>query len=164
MKLEGLMSDHVKDDEDTVDAAFPEKLEKALGVKLPSPKISMRSAVALAIMAIVDKQIGQGDPEAPKEWDKLRGVVEAHPAASHQVAELQTALTKYDEDLQKQIAGGADPVQVRRTAATIVKMAIMSKMKSFQTAAASARVVAPVAAPAAEPAVEDAGVDPKTGN
>jgi hypothetical protein len=171
MKAEASMTDQPKDmDDDLVDPAFPERLEKALGVKLPSAKISMRSAVALAIMAIVDRQIGKGDPEAIKEWEKLRGVVEAHPAANAQVTELQAALQKYEDDLQKQIKAGADEEQVRRTAATIVKMAIMSKMKSFQTAAASARVVIPTAAAApavpaaAEPAEKQAASDPKAAN
>jgi hypothetical protein len=159
MKAEGPMTDQPKDADDVVDPSFPEQLEKALGVKLPSPKISMRSAVALAIMAIVDRQIGKGDPEAGKEWGKLRDIVQAHPAANMQVTELQAALEKYDEDLQKQIQAGADEAQVRRTAATIVKMAIMSKMKTFQTAAASARIVVPTpdAAPAEPAAAEAAG-------
>ena len=170
MKVEASMTDQPKDADDLVDPAFPERLEKALGVKLPSPKISMRSAVALAIMGIVDRQIGKGDPEAAREWDKLKDVVHNHPAANAQVSELHTALQKYEDDLQKQIQAGADEDQVRRTAATIVKMAIMSKMKSFQTAAASARVVVPTsaatpAAAEAEPAAEQTtGTDPKTAN
>ena len=163
MKVEGSMTDQPKDaDDDTVDPAFPEALEKALGIKLPSPKISMRSAVALAIMGIVDRQIGKGDPESAKEWDKLKEVVHAHPAATAQVIELHAALQKYEDDLLKQIQGGADEAQVRRGAATLVKMAIMSKMKTFQTAAASARVIVPQPA-AAEPATAEAAEEKATG-
>jgi hypothetical protein len=82
------------------------------------------------------------------------------------VVELHAALQKYEDDLVKQIQGGADEGQVRRGAATLVKMAIMSKMKSFQTAAASARVIVPQAEPAAPEAAEDkaAGADSKRAN
>jgi hypothetical protein len=162
MKLEATMTEQPTDADDMVDPSFPEKLEKALGVKLPSPKISMRSAVALAIMAIVDRQIGSGDPAAATEWEKLREVVQHHPAANMQVTELQAALQKYEDDLQRQIKAGADETKTRHTAATIVKMAIMSKMKSFQTAAASARVVVPAGDEEPDAAVKaSSDTDPK---
>jgi hypothetical protein len=121
------MSDQPKESE--FGKAFRERLEKELVPQLTNPKISLRSAVAVNIMAVVDRQIGQGDPDASKEWSRLRDVVKVHPGAEAMVTELEAAVRKYEEDLHRQIAAGADEGQVRKAAAAIIKMAIMAKMK-----------------------------------
>ena len=141
--------------------AFRERLEKEVVPLLKNPGISLRSAVAVNIMAVVDRQIGLGDPEATKEWSRLRDVVKAHPGAEAMLTDLEAAVRKYEEDLHKQIAAGADETQVRKAAAAVIKMAVMAKMskpnvKPDQAADGEA---------AEEKAVEEkAAVEPKAGN
>jgi predicted RNA-binding Zn ribbon-like protein len=108
--------------------AFRARLENEVLPRLTNPE-NQRSAVAVRIMSIVDRQIGQGDHEARKEWDHLRDFVKSQPAAVAMVETLQEAVNKYDDDLTKQIAAGADEAKVRRSAAGLINMAVMQKVK-----------------------------------
>lgn len=121
------MSDEPKESE--FSRVFRERLEKEVIPRLTNPRINMRSAVAVNIMAIIDRQIGQGDPEARKEWQQLRDLVKSQPAAGAMIENLETAVHKYEEDLQRQIQAGGDEAKIRRSAAQILKMAVMAKVK-----------------------------------
>ena len=125
------MSDEPKQDEPRqrdVATAFRMRLERDVLPRLANPE-NVRSTVAVGIMAIVDRQIGQGDPEARGEWQRLRESVKSHPAAVAIVDNLEAAVAKYEENLHKQIASGADEAKVRRSAAGLINMAVMAKIK-----------------------------------
>lgn len=108
---------------------FRERLEKEVVPRLTNPKISVRSAVAVNIMAIVDRQIGKGDPEAKKEWQQLRDLVKNQPGGVSMVENLEAAVHKYEEDLQRQIEAGGDEAKLRSSAARVLKLAVMAKVK-----------------------------------
>ena len=111
-----------------VGEAFRLRLERDVLPRLADPK-NMRSAVAVRVMSIVDRQIGQGDASAKAEWQDLREFVKDHPAGLAVVENLEAAVTKYEQNLEKQIAAGADEAQVRKSAAGLINMAVMSKIK-----------------------------------
>jgi uncharacterized protein DUF6285 len=107
---------------------FRERLEKEVIPGLADPKARVRSAVAVNIMAIVDRQIGKGDSEASKEWQELRDLVKNQPGGVGLVENLEAAVQKYEEDLQRQIQAGGDEARLRSSAVNVLKMAVMAKM------------------------------------
>ena len=120
------MTDEPKDSE--FRRMFRERLEKEVIPNLTDPKTRVRSAVAANIMAIVDRQIGNGDSEASKEWQELRDLVKNQPGGVSLVENLEAAVHKYEEDLQRQIQAGGDEAKLRSSAARVLKMAVMAKM------------------------------------
>jgi hypothetical protein len=159
------MSDQPKDSE--FGKVFRERLEQELASKLTTPKIATRNAIAMGLMAIVDRQIGKGESDTEEAWARLLEVVQANPAAQHMVTELKAALTQYETDIQKQIEAGGDEAEVRKTASAIIKMAIMVKVQPPKPAADA--TPAAEAAPAAEAEAEAeaekvAPGEPKAGN
>jgi hypothetical protein len=147
------MSDEPKESE--FKRVFRERLEKEVIPRLTNPRISMRSAVAVNIIAIVDRQIGQGDPDAKKEWQQLRDLVKNQPAGAAMVENLEAAVHKYDEDIQRQIQAGGDEAKIRRSAAQVLKMAVMAKVKP-PAEAAGGKEAAPAADADAEAAAQKA--------
>lgn len=111
-----------------VGTAFRMRLQNDVLPRLADPK-NERSAMAVKIMSIVDRQLGQGDPEAHREWEVLRESVKGQPEKVAMVENLQAAVAQYEEKLRKQIAAGADEAKVRRTAAGLINMAVMAKIK-----------------------------------
>ena len=131
------MSDEPKDPDSR--RAFRERLEKEVMPGLAQPRSNMRMAVATNIMAIVDRQIGQGDHEAKKEWEQLLELVKGQPEATTMVANLAAAVHKYDEDLQAKIQAGADEAKLRSSAADLLKRVVMSMAKPPAEAEAGAK-------------------------
>lgn len=111
-----------------VGEAFRMRLERDVLPRLDDPK-NVRSAVAVRVMSIVERQIGLGDEAARAEWQNLREFVKNQPAALAMVETLEAAVTKYDENLRKQIAAGAEETKVRKSAAGLINMAVMAKIK-----------------------------------
>jgi uncharacterized protein DUF6285 len=121
------MSDEPKESESR--RAFRDRLEKEVVPGLSQPRSNMRIAVATNILAIVDRQIGQGDHEARKEWEQLKDLVKGQPEAATMIANLEEAVHKYDEDLQAKIQAGADEAKLRASAADLLKRVVMSMAK-----------------------------------
>jgi hypothetical protein len=160
---------------------FREKVEQEVVPRLTDdPQVSQRSAVAVRIIAIVERQIGLGDPEAAQEWATLRDVVKENPAAVKLVEDLGAALTKYSEDLSRQIGAGADEAKIRKTAVGLIKMAIMAKLRLLwatgpappKRTAGELAEAAPAEAASDEATTDEASpeppaavvIDPKAGN
>lgn len=123
----------------TVDAEMArklkEKLETELIPKLQSQKIRMRTVVAVNVISLVDRQIGQGESGVGEEWEKLRGYVKDHPKALKLINDLEAAIAKYDEEIRtKAREAEADEPAMRKAANGVIRAAILAKLKSLQEA------------------------------
>jgi hypothetical protein len=137
-------------------AKLKERLENELIPRLQNQKIRTRTAVAVSIMALVDRQIGQGEGSLEKEWGQLRQMTEGQPKALQLVESLKAAIDKYDAELREKSAEAeADEPAMRQAANGVIRGAIMAKLKALQDldreederAAAEAAAAAPAAAP-----------------
>jgi hypothetical protein len=110
-----------------------EKLETELIPKLQNQKIRTRTAVAVNVIALVDRQIGQGEGQLDDEWEKLRDITRDQPKALALVESLKVAIDKYDEEIRtKSRDAEADEPAMRRAANGVIRSAIMAKLKALQ--------------------------------
>ena len=110
-----------------------ERLETELIPRLQNQKIRTRTAVAVAIMALVDRQIGRGEGKLDAEWDRLRDMTKDQPKALNLVETLKVAIDKYDEELRtKSTEAEADEPAMRQAATGVIRGAIMAKLKALQ--------------------------------
>ena len=114
-------------------AKLKERLETELIPKLQNQKIRTRTAVAVAVIALVDRQIGHGEGKLDHEWDKLRDMTKDQPKALHLVDTLRAAIDKYDEELRTKAAEAeADEAAMRQQANGVIRGAVMAKLKALQ--------------------------------
>lgn len=110
-----------------------DKLETDLMPRITGQKIRLRTAVAVNVIALVDRQIGKAEGPLTEEWDKLRTLVKDHPKALKLVDDLQAALLKYDEDIKVKVRDAeADEAAMRSAANNVIRAAVMGKLKALQ--------------------------------
>jgi hypothetical protein len=110
-----------------------ERLENELIPRLQNQKIRTRTAVAVAIMALVDRQIGRGEGKLVEEWERLRDMTRDQPKALNLVETLKVAIDKYDDELRtKSTEAEADETAMRQAATGVIRGAIMAKLKALQ--------------------------------
>lgn len=110
-----------------------EKLETELIPKLQNQKIRTRTAVAVSVIALVDRQIGQGEGQLEDEWVKLRLIAKDQPKALQLIDSLKVAIDKYDDEIRtKSREAEADEAAMRRAANGVIRSAIMAKLKALQ--------------------------------
>ena len=110
-----------------------ERLETELIPRLQNQKIRTRTAVAVAVIALVDRQIGKGEGNLDHEWDRLRDMTKDQPKALNLVETLKAAIDKYDEELRSKSAEAeADETAMRQAATGVIRGAVMAKLKALQ--------------------------------
>jgi hypothetical protein len=114
-------------------AKLRERLENELIPRLQNQKIRTRTAVAVSVIALVDRQIGQGEEGLEGEWQKLRQLTTDQPKALQLVESLKAAIDKYDDEIRtKSREAEADEAAMRRAANGVIRGAIMAKLKALQ--------------------------------
>jgi hypothetical protein len=114
-------------------AKLRERLETELIPKLQNQKIRTRTAVAVNVIALVDRQIGQGESGLEKDWEQLRQITKDQPKALQLVESLKAAIDKYDDEIRtKSRDAEADEAAMRRAANGVIRSAIMAKLKALQ--------------------------------
>jgi hypothetical protein len=114
-------------------AKLRDKLENELIPKLQNQKIRTRTAVAVSVIALVDRQIGQGEEGLAGEWEKLRQLTKDQPKALQLVESLKAAIDKYDDEIRtKSREAEADEPAMRKAANGVIRGAIMAKLKALQ--------------------------------
>ena len=110
-----------------------ERLETELIPKLQNQKIRTRTAVAVNVIALVDRQIGKGEEQLEAEWEKLRQIAHDQPKALKLVEDLRAAIYKYDDEIRtKSREAEADEPAMRQAANGVIRGAIMAKLKALQ--------------------------------
>jgi hypothetical protein len=110
-----------------------ERLETELIPKLQNQKIRTRTAVAVTIIALVDRQIGHAEGQLDGEWDKLREMTKDQPKALKLVDDLKVVIDNYDQELRtKSAESEADEEAMRKAANALIRGAIMAKLKALQ--------------------------------
>lgn len=114
-------------------AKLKERLETELIPRLQNQKIRTRTAVAVAIIALVERQIGRGEENLEPEWDRLKEMTKDQPKALNLVETLKVAIDKYDAELRaKSAEAEGDEAAMRQAANGVIRGAVMAKLKALQ--------------------------------
>jgi hypothetical protein len=111
--------------------AIRAKLEERLIPKLQGKRFRRKTVVALKVLSIIDHRIGKGEPPNPEAWEVVRTAVRTdRPEALPQIDAAEAAIEKFALELDtKLVAGGENVATARATAAKILGVGIMKKLK-----------------------------------
>jgi glycine oxidase len=116
-------------DKSKLSDALRAKLTERLAPMMADPKGRLKMTVALRVLSIVNREIGQGEPRLESDWDTLKAAVAGQEGAADLVASLQTAVTAYESELEKKIASGEmEEKPAREAALKVVQAAILKKL------------------------------------
>ena len=116
--------------------ALKAKVNARLAPMLADPKGRLKMTVALRVLAIVNREIGQGEPRLESDWTNLQAAVASQEGAAELVTSLQSAVTAYADELQKRIASGEmEEKPAREAALKIVQTALLKKLGLLPDAA-----------------------------
>jgi hypothetical protein len=123
-------------DRRTLADALRAKVNERLAPMLADPKGRLKMTVALRVLAIVNREIGQGQPRQESDWTSLKAAVASQEGAGELVASLETAVTAYADELQKRIASGEmEEKPAREAALKVVQAALLKKLGLLPDAA-----------------------------
>ena len=106
------------------------KLAAQLMPALADPANRLRTAVAIKVLAIVDREIGKGEPRVESDWSKLKEMVAGQEGASELVSNLQASVQTYGDELRAKIAAGeADEKTARAAALKVIRVALLRKIQ-----------------------------------
>jgi len=109
------------------------RFEADLVPKLPDEKSRTKAMVIIVVLDISERQILQGKP-CGEEWTRLKKILSHREDALKVVTELETAIGKYDGDLQAAVTQGeADEAQMRKAHHGIIQQVLVAKLKTLMT-------------------------------
>ena len=107
------------------------RFEADLVPKLPNEKARTKAMVIIVVLDIAERQLLQGRPSA-EEWARLKAIVSHRPDALKVVSDLESAIGRYDQDLQVAVAQGeADEAQMRRAHYGVIQQVLLTKFKAL---------------------------------
>lgn len=116
-------------DKDKLAADIRSKLAERLAPVLGDPKNRLRMMVAVKVLAIVNREIGQGAARLDSDWANLKETVAAQEGASELVASLEAAVGTYRDELQERIASGEmEEGPARDAAVKVIQLALLKKL------------------------------------
>lgn len=116
-------------DKDKMAEAIRGKLAERLAPLLGDPRNRLRMLVAMKVLAIVNREIGQGEPRLESDWVNLKEAVAGQEGASELVATLEKAVGTYRDELQSRIAAGEmEEGPARDAAVKVIQLALLRKL------------------------------------
>lgn len=116
-------------DKDKLAADIRGKLAEKLAPVLGDPKNRLRMMVAVKVLAIVNREIGQGAARLESDWANLKETVAAQEGAPELVASLEAAVGTYRDELQARIASGEmEEGPARDAAVKVIQLALLKKL------------------------------------
>ena len=125
-----MSDDQGKGDKDKLVEALRVKLAERLAPVLADPRNRLRTIVAGKVLAIVNREIGQGSPPLDAEWAALRDTVAGQPGAAELVSTLETSVRGFADDLRARIAAGeVEEAPARAAAVKVIRLALLKKLQ-----------------------------------
>ena len=116
-------------DKQKLSDALRAKVNARLAPMLADPRGRLKMTVALRVLSIVNREIGQGEPRLDSDWTSLKATVAGQEGAAEMVDSLQTAVSAYGADLEKRIASGEmEEKPAREAALKVVQAALLKKL------------------------------------
>lgn len=92
---------------------------------------ALEQQVTERTLRLVDRQIGQGEPPSPEEWQALRALAPTADGAAL-VAELESVVGRFDAQLRAKYGaaaeGGVDVARLRQGLAHLVRSIVHRKV------------------------------------
>ena len=118
-----------QEDKQKAAEALRARVAERLGPILADPRNRLKTMVAVRVLSIVTREIGQGEPRRESDWEGLREAVAGQPGAEELVANLEAAMRKYADELRARIASGEMEEQPAREAALkVIQLALLRKL------------------------------------
>jgi hypothetical protein len=116
-------------DKEKLAEAIRGKLAERLEPLLGDPRNRLRMMVAMKVLAIVNREIGQGEPRLQSDWSSLKETVAGQEGVPELVATLETAVGTYRDELQSRIAAGEmEEGPAREAAVKVIQLALLQKL------------------------------------
>ena len=116
-------------DKKKIAEALRAKVNARLAPMLADPKGRLKMTVALRVLSIVNREIGEGQPRLDSEWTTLKTAVAGQEGAEELVSSLQAAVRTYADELEKRIASGEiEEKPAREAAVKVVQAALLKKL------------------------------------
>ena len=116
-------------DKKKISDALRAKINARLAPMLADPKGRLKMTVALRVLSIVNREIGEGQPRLDAEWATLKTAVAGQEGAEELVSSLQAAVRTYADELEKRIASGEmEEKPAREAAVKVVQAALLKKL------------------------------------
>jgi FAD dependent oxidoreductase len=116
-------------DKQKIADALRAKVNERLAPIMADPKGRLKMTVALRVLSIVNREIGQGEPRLESDWTTLKAAVAGQEGAPELVASLENAVSAYASELQKRIASGEmEEKSAREAALKVVQAALLKKL------------------------------------
>jgi hypothetical protein len=109
--------------------AAREKLAQQLLPGLTDPRNRLRTVVAIKVLSLVDREIGKGEPRSGEEWANLKKMVAGQEGAAEMVANLESAVASYADELAAKVKSGeVDEPSARAAAVKVIRLAVLRKI------------------------------------
>jgi uncharacterized protein DUF6285 len=119
-----------KRDKQKLVEALRVKLAERLAPVLADPRNRLRTIVAVKVLAIVNREIAQGEPPLDAEWANLKETVAGYEGAAELVSSLEAAVRGFSDDLRARIAAGeVEEAPARAAAAKVIRLALVKKLQ-----------------------------------
>jgi hypothetical protein len=110
--------------------ALRTKLVERLAPALADPRNRLRTIVAVKVLSIVNREIGQGEPRLEADWANLKEIVAGQEGATALVSSLEAAVRSYEDELQARIAAGeVEEAAARAAAVKLIRLALLKKLQ-----------------------------------
>jgi hypothetical protein len=110
--------------------ALRTKLVERLAPALADPRNRLRTIVAVKVLSIVNREIGQGEPRREADWANLKEMVAGQEGATALVSSLEAAVRSYEDELQARIAAGeVEEAPARAAAVKLIRLALLKKLQ-----------------------------------
>lgn len=123
------MSESDEDEQKKAAEALRARLTERLAPILADPRNRLRTLVAMRVLSIAGREIGQGQPRRESDWTSLKEAVAGQEGAVEMVSSLQAAMSAYAGELQARIGSGEmEEAPAREAALRVIQLALLKKL------------------------------------
>lgn len=81
------------------------------------------------LLAIVEREIGKGEPARAEDWAALRGLAEGNAGGTELVTTLEGVIHRCNDEMKARFeAHGTDLTRLRESVVTLIRVSIMKKL------------------------------------
>ncbi len=81
------------------------------------------------VMAITEREIGQGEARRPEDWARLHALAVGHPGTSDLVTTLEAVIAQCNQEMASRLgSAGADVSKIRQSVVALVRVSLLKKL------------------------------------
>lgn len=81
------------------------------------------------LLAIIEREIGRGEPRHPEQWQRLREMAVGQPSGQELVSTFEGVIDRCNEELTKRFgAHGVDLTRLRESVVMLIRVSLAKKL------------------------------------